>query len=378
VSANAFAYGFVFLRSKPVRIKTRVDYIIVGQGLAGSALALRLLHRNQRIVVFDRHGKTQSSRVAAGLFNPITGKLMTKSWMADVTFRELHSFYPHAEKLLGHKFFYLKPIYRPFHSIEEQNDWMAKSADRGLRDYIRQVFTQSAFGNQVHDPYGGILIRQCGYLDTVIFLEGVRNYLTSLASFRPQTLDQNQLEIKQDGVTFGDLEAKKIIFCTGMEQANDSFTRSIPLRPLKGETLTIETEQRLELIYNRGVYILPTTAHYCKVGATYEPNHTDPAVTETGRSELEQKIKDLLKMSYRVVNHEGGIRPTTPDRRPLLGAVSESENVVIFNGLGTKGVSLVPHFSRLLADWLMGEAEIPPAVNINRYKALSSKPREVV
>ena len=51
-----------------------VDYIIVGQGLAGSAVAVQLLRAGKKIVVFDRPESNKASHVAAGLFNPITGK----------------------------------------------------------------------------------------------------------------------------------------------------------------------------------------------------------------------------------------------------------------------------------------------------------------
>jgi glycine/D-amino acid oxidase-like deaminating enzyme len=67
------------------------------------------------------------------------------------------------------------------------------------------------------------------------------------------------------------------------------------------------------------------------------------------------------------------MRPTSPDRKPILGPHPEFENLVIFNGLGTKGVSLAPYFSDLLAAWLSGLGEIPQVVNIERFKSLYSK-----
>src|SRR6185369_14016662 len=97
-----------------------VDYIIVGQGLAGSALAIELLRRGKKIAVFDEPEKNRSSIVAAGLFNPITGRVMTKTWKADVLFPHLIAFYSGTEKVLGGRFFYPMPLYRPFISVQEQ------------------------------------------------------------------------------------------------------------------------------------------------------------------------------------------------------------------------------------------------------------------
>jgi glycine oxidase len=68
-------------------------------------LALRLLEEGKKIVVYDEPDQNRSSAIAAGLFNPITGKLLTRTWMADQIFPELFRFYQSAERTLSRKFF---------------------------------------------------------------------------------------------------------------------------------------------------------------------------------------------------------------------------------------------------------------------------------
>jgi len=51
-----------------------IDFLIIGQGLAGSALGYRLIREGKRVVLLDQPSKNQSSQVAAGLFNPVTGR----------------------------------------------------------------------------------------------------------------------------------------------------------------------------------------------------------------------------------------------------------------------------------------------------------------
>jgi glycine/D-amino acid oxidase-like deaminating enzyme len=142
---------------------------------------------------------------------------------------------------------------------------------------------------------------------------------------------------------------------------------------LKGETLTISLNEKPKAIFNRGVYIVPTQKdNLYTVGATYQPKDVTPGLTMEAKAELEEKLKALIKIPYRVDHQNWGIRPTTPDRRPMLGAHPAHKNVNIFNGLGTKGVSLAPYFSGVLADWIEGNSEIPWEVNIERFKALYS------
>ena len=353
--------------------------MIVGQGLAGSTLALRMIESGKSIIVFDEPESNRSSAIAAGLFNPITGKLLTKTWQADNIFKELNQFYSWSEKKLGQRFFYPQSIYRPFLSVEEQNEWMGKSADHDIREYIQDIYIKSKFGHQIHDPFGGILLKQCGYLDMNVFLGKVKNYLISSQAYIADHFDETQLEIVGGNVIYKNITAEKIIFCNGTALKQSAMASSIPIRILKGETMVIECEEKMELIYNRGVYMVPMDKDRTyKVGATYETRQLSPEITEKGRLELYGKLTELLKVPFRIISQDWGFRPTTPDRRPILGLLPGYENVVIFNGLGTKGVSLAPYFSGHLLSWLLGKTEIQPEVNINRYKSLFSKSTGVV
>lgn len=346
--------------------------------MAGSCLALRLIGEGKKILVFDEPNQNRSSAIAAGLFNPITGKLLTRTWMADQIFPELFRFYQSAESTLGKKFFYSQPLYRPFLSAEEQNEWMGLSSSEAIKPYIEKVFTKSTYGHQVIDSFGGIQLSQSGFLDVNGFMSGVQKYLEASQSIVFEHFDDEQLEIKTDEIVYKNYRAKKIIFCNGIGSHNPPRFENLPIRLLKGETLTIELGEVPELIYNRGVYIVPLANGNYRVGATYETKNLASGTTEEGRMELEQKLKALIKIPYRIISQDWGFRPTTPDRRPILGEYPESKNVIIFNGLGTKGVSLAPYFSAQLVTWLLGRGEIQPEVNIKRFKWLTSKSREVV
>ena len=94
-----------------------VDHIIVGLGLAGAAMALQLIRRGKKIVVFDVQSNNRASTVAAGLFNPVSGKMMTKSWRADDLFPYLVDFYKEAERFTSQHFFHPGPIYIPDRSV---------------------------------------------------------------------------------------------------------------------------------------------------------------------------------------------------------------------------------------------------------------------
>jgi glycine/D-amino acid oxidase-like deaminating enzyme len=55
----------------------QVDFLIIGQGLAGSLLVRSLRSRGCRVAVVDDRWQSAASQVAAGLMTPLTGRRFT-------------------------------------------------------------------------------------------------------------------------------------------------------------------------------------------------------------------------------------------------------------------------------------------------------------
>jgi glycine oxidase len=348
-----------------------VDYIIVGQGLAGSSIAFQLIRSGKKIMVIDQPKENFSTRIAAGLFNPITGKKLMKTWLADSLFPYLHEFYRDAEQLTGETFFYPMDLYRPFVFPEEQNEWMGKSGDEAYSGILKNVAVSSSYTG-VNDSLGGLALKSCGYIDTSKFTNAVRNLIVERGSFLLQDeFKYEDLKITEDYVLYQGVRASKIIFCEGLGALKNPWFEQIPLRPLKGEVLFIKTDWKEQVILNRGVYLVPSNRPgVYRVGSTYNAHDVSTVVTAEGRNELELKLKELVNFSYEIVGHEWGIRPTMPDRRPVLGAHPKLSRLVIFNGLGTKGVSLAPYFSSVLFRWLENGTPLHKDVDVTRFKLL--------
>lgn len=348
---------------------TKFDYIVVGQGLAGSAVAFQLLKRNKKILVFDEPQQNNSSRIAAGLFNPITGKKLIRTWMADQLFPYLQEFYREVEEVTQAKFFFPMPLYRPFLSVEEQNDWMSKSASPEFEPYIEKIFLAPAF-RSVNDPFGGILLKQSGYLDTRTYIESVRRLIGQRALFKEECFDDKKVSFEDNSVQYGPFHSGKIIFCQGTHLS--TWFSWLPIRPLKGETISVTMDVDAKVIFNRGVYAVPfnIVANEWRVGGTYGFHDHSATCTSAARIELEDKLRELMQITFSWKTQAWGVRPTTPDRRPMLGRHPDYDQVSILNGLGTKGVSLSPYFSEVLIRSIENGFAIDKAVDIERYKSL--------
>ena len=350
----------------------QVDYLIVGQGLAGSILSAHLLEMGKTVKVLSEPSFSNSSKVAGGLFNPITGRKMVKTWHCDRLFDYLIPFYRKMESLLREEFLVEKPIYRPFYSIEEQNEWMGKSADPDFQPYIEKVYQHSGFGEHVHDEFGGILLKKSGYLQTAKFVEAYESYLSKHNLLVNTAFDFNKLSISTQGVSYEGINAKHLVFCDGKMLEQNPFFSWLPLHPVKGELLFLETESDMKqrVIYNRGVFVVPMGHGSSKVGATYEHQNLNEEPTLKGKNQLIERLGNLIKFPYKITGQAAGVRPATKDRRPFLGKHPELVHVYIFNGLGAKGVSLAPYYANQFIQWMEGNGNLEDEVNIERFFSL--------
>ncbi|MFP4089275.1 MAG: NAD(P)/FAD-dependent oxidoreductase [Cyclobacteriaceae bacterium] len=344
----------------------KIDYLLIGQGVAGSALATHLIEAGAKIKVLDMNKQHTASWAAAGLYNPITGRQMVKTWLADELFPYLQRYYRHAENISGTRFLHPKPIYRPFVSMEEQNDWLAKADNNAFSEFVEKVHVKPHYDEMISNSYGGLLLKQSGYLDLPAYIAGIRRWLQEQDVYEERQFEAARLKIHDSSVEYDDIRAEKIIFCDGPDASSQPFFSWLPFQLVKGEVLTIRPERDFEVVFNRGIFILPADGQY-KVGSTY--NHHDLTFTPTqqGRNYLEEKMRKFCKFRYTVSGHIAGVRPATQDRKPFIGLHPVQKPLAIFNGLGTKGVSLAPYFARQFSSHLMREKSLDDAVDVKRF-----------
>ncbi|MGV3589137.1 MAG: NAD(P)/FAD-dependent oxidoreductase [Adhaeribacter sp.] len=348
------------------------DFILVGHGLAGSILAQTLISNNYSVLVIDEPKANSASNVAAGLMNPLAGKRFAKSWLADVLVPFATTFYQTLEQDRQIKLFHAKPILKLFSSTEDQNNWMGKSAGQPYGDFIKAVYTSLPSSEIIKQEQGGILIDKGGYVHVPFLLETLRQIRIERKELVTDRFDFNYLTVADNGVQYKTWQAQNIIFCEGFQGASNPYFSWLPFSLNKGEVLIIKTAEQLatEQVYNKGVYVVPQPDGALKVGATYNWRTVDEMPTEAGKEELFNKIKDILKVPFTVVDHKAGIRPAVRDRRPLIGIHPKHERIKIFNGMGSKGVMLAPYLAHHFVQVLKGAEELLPEINILRYITL--------
>lgn len=350
------------------------DFLIVGGGVAGSVLAWTLDSRGCSVLLADSPHLPSASGVAAGIVNPLTGRKLVPTWKADHLFPFLHQFYAGIEAELGVRFFHPNTIYRPFRSPAERADYRQLATDPAVARYVTEVTDTGRYAPYLNDPFGGLSVGPAGWLDLNEFGRVIKGYFIRKNQYYEGSVTTNDLLISPDAVGWRDFRIGTVIFCDGAQGRNNPLFSYLPYNPVKGQILTaVVDEYPVPQIVNQGVFVLPIRPGLIRIGATYTWHDLDWQTTDDGRQFLEKKVAHLLRVPYRVVAQQAGIRPSTKDRRPFVGRHPEHPNVGIFGGMGTKGVSLAPLLADGFARHLLNGEDLDPEVNISRYGSLYGK-----
>ncbi len=342
------------------------DYIVIGGGLAGTTLAYRLIKQGANVLVFDEPSRNISSNVAAGIFGPLTGKRTALTWKANEMFNELHKFYPGTENELGESFFHPMPMFKLFDTVFDQNEWLNKHQEKGFSKFIEHEI-KFLDRDLVSNPFGALQIKEGGRLNIHLYLKVMQTWLISHKAVLYQHFDFSKVIVSTDIIKYESLKTQAIIFCDGSYSNANPFFSYLPHKPVHGEILEVEIPYfYTDRIINKGIYVLPTEGQIYLVGATYNWDLSEPVTTERGKTELESKLRELVKTDFKIINHFAGIRPSTKDRRPYLGKHPLYKNIFIFGGIGSKGVSLIPYLSKVFTNYLLNDVELPREADICR------------
>ncbi|MDX9880753.1 MAG: FAD-dependent oxidoreductase [Prolixibacteraceae bacterium] len=329
-----------------------VPYLIVGQGLAGTLLAFELYFQKRDFRIVASSGKNSASGVAAGLFNPLVFKRLTKSWMIDDLLPVMEEVYPELEKLLGRNFCFKKDILKLL-SGPEMEKWEKERENRN--EYILEILELPPVGG-IAGAAGYGRITGSGFLDLGLFLDSARNFFSERGWFIETTVDYSDFDVRGNSLYYKQVEAEIIVFCEGAYMVKNPFFPFLKMRPAKGELLLIEAPGLPgDFIITGDVFVLPLGGHLFKTGSTYEWNDLSDLPTAEGYRSVTRRLEKLITVPYTVKDHWAGIRPTMSDRRPVIGFHPEYKNTAVFNGLGTKGVMLAPYFAREMACLLADE-----------------------
>jgi glycine oxidase len=341
------------------------DLLIVGQGLAGTMLAHFALKLGYSVFLIDKHNPNSASNVASGVVNPITGRKMLKTWMADDVIPFSIDTYNQIENDLNIKIIEEIPIKKILSSEQDIIWWNEKLNNIEYKYYLSKI--TKIDNSYIKNDFGVGTIHHTYWLDAKVLISNYKKYFLEKNILLEENIDYN-LIITTDIIKYKNIEAKHLVFAEGYKVQENPYFNFIPFKPAKGEQLKIYAKElEINFILNKNIFIIPIGENYFQVGSTYIWNDETEYVTALGRAEIIRKLEKIISCKYDIVEEKAGIRPTIKDRRPAIGRHQTYKNMYVFNGMGTKGISLSPYFSMHLLKHIFEHQVLLPEVDVSRF-----------
>jgi len=338
----------------------KTELLIIGQGLAGSCLINLIKDRD--FLVIDKGLNYSSSFNAGGLVNPIIFKRLNKSYRVDF-YKYAYDFY----KEFNSDLLVDKEIIKIFNSDVQKKDFLIKAQEDNtfLSNEIIYDIKNLEF------KYG-LKIKNSFYIKIKNFLKETK------LKFKDKIIkDDFDISLVKNKI-FKDIKFDKLILCCGYLEKNIDKA----FKKVLGDIILIESNLNIENPLNFNNYLIPYKKNQYLFGASYvwdneEINafilkNDDIYKNKYFKQKRDIRINNMfknfnnyVKCDYTIKEINTSIRPSSLDRRPILGQIAK--DIYIFNGLGTKGIALAPKLASLLLDHIYKNENILQELDSSRF-----------
>lgn len=332
--------------------------MVVGQGLAGTALAWALLERGATIEIYDP-GLASASSVAAGLVTPVTGRALRiePGFAQDRAQAAAH--YTNIERLVEARFWWPRPALR----IAQDGKHSQRLVERLAAPGAGLTDTKEPPAESFRDVAACAAMPDAARLDVAAYVAASRQEFRHRGLFVDAALAPDDVSIDPDTglIQSKGRPARHLIWCRGYQDADNPWLPEDALSPAKGEIidLRIPNWDISCVTHCAGHWLLPPdSAGLCAFGATYDHDDISIMPTQAARQRLEFRARELLAVDFEVVGQRAGIRPVGAKRRPITGCHPVHRQIMMLNGLGSKGVLWAPREAARLADMIVGRAQL--------------------
>jgi glycine/D-amino acid oxidase-like deaminating enzyme len=316
-------------------------------------------------------------KVAAGLINPVTGRWMTKSWNFDQLLPEAEAMYRSIEKTLDIEIYHSLSELRFCQNTDDVKRVSRRLRNRRYQDVLGEFHEPGSGTYDFNDSYGCFEIKKAAYVDLPKLVTSLQDTFFQNNQFRDEYFDHSELKKVGSTWRYRDIFAEDVTFCEGAAHSKNPWFSQVPLTPIKGETLHCKSrtlELAKKLIHHKK-WILPYPDGSFRIGATYDESDNDAAPTKAGKEVLLAAACAALKKSHDIetISHKAGIRPSTSDSKPIVGAHPDQRGLYLLNGLGSKGATSGPSMAKLLTGHILDGSQIDTEVDLKRFITYTDK-----
>ena len=353
---------------------TRYDAVVIGAGLIGLSCAWRARKRGLSVLVVDREDApgAGTSDVAAGMLAPVTeadfgeegplrlNMLARERWpgfaaeLEEVTglptgYRDSGALVVAADRDDAEA---LRRLHELHVSLGLGSEWLPPSRCRTLEPGLSPRIA------------GGILAPQDGSADPRATVRALAEAVDEVElATEVEAIEHNGTTVTGVRTSNGTIDCDRVVVAAGPWSASLApVGDGPPVRPVKGQILELRTRGAIPDPFERVLrtprcYLVSRGDGRVVLGATVEEQGFDTAVTADGVFRLLEAAWEVLPEigELELVGAKAGLRPGTPDNRPIVGADPELSGLIWATGHWRNGVLLAPVTGDAVAALLAGE-----------------------
>lgn len=354
--------------------------VVVGGGIAGSAVAIELAMRNARVTLVDKDQPgSGATGASAGMLAPQYEAHGPDSvFHFSVACREAYpAFLERLETLsswnMGFRGDGMLVGNRTLQEEEDARKDLAFQAELGLAGEI--LSNQEA--RRIHSEVSGkmeswLWLPNEAQVDAQRLAVGLADAAQRAGVELVRNAEVMGIHVegtRATGVRLagGDVvQGQAVVLAAGAwARQVEGLPRELPVWPVRGQMLRLQPRSPVPwtlVCSHDGRYLVPRRNGSILVGSTMEEVGFDDRVTEEGRETLAE-VAALLVPSLQeatILEAWAGFRPMSADRWPILGPDPELEGLFYSAGHGRNGVLFAPLVGKSVADLVLeGVSSVP-------------------
>jgi len=317
----------------------KCEFLVIGQGLAGTLVGHALEEMDASFVVMDRVRPYAASPIAAGIIHPISGRRFVKAWGYDTLMPVFKDTYSKIGLKLKFDPLQSQALHIYLSSNKEENDLLSQAQRYGYSDQLNRLSSENLGFKSENRCYSIPSFK----VDIQSIIDLFRKRWLDQNKYFTDLLDYSQLQRVQDKWHYRDVVADHVIFCEGIFVKDNPWFSNLPVVANKGQILLLDKNEDHPLNSTRRRTML-FTEFKGKIwaGATYEWDFDTPAPDSRGWQFLTKKLAEEMISPSKIHCHLAGLRPTVADRKPIIASHPVYPDLWTINGFGTKGASVGP------------------------------------
>ena len=352
--------------------KNQYDVIIIGGGIVGCATSYFLAKQGVRSLILERDTVAgHASGFALGGLNPLGG-FGIPGPLSEFSLEsfDLHtSIHPELFENTGvdteydsHLHITLAMSEKESNAIKSKLPWQQSVKDFNVEWKSKEdiLAIEPRISPQI---IGGSIIQNVATVDpyktTLAFLMGAEKLgsqikYTEVISVSLEKEGYYKIKTKSDNFI-----AEKVIFAMGpwTQFTKEWIGLDIPVEPLRGQILKMNIAgPPLTYVSWGSNYIVTKSDDLIWLGTTEERVGFNEKTTNEARKTMLDSVLSVFPylLDAQVVGHTACLRPLSLDGLPILGAINQSENLIISTGGGRKGILYGPLMAKLTSALITG------------------------